>query len=127
MSKLVETSLPQKSKNFIYVNIKKPIYGNYVGVRETYIWKAKREHKLLRITTPKGTTTISPNKYLEGADRIEKVFLIPDKPMVLYFKNLVPDKPKEEKPPVRYIQDLSIPFEVLERLRDRAKQLDLIK
>jgi len=112
--------------NYIYVNIKKPIYDNYVGIRETYIWKAKRQGKLLKITTPHGTTIISPTKYLDGADRIEKVFLRPDEPMILYCKNLKPDKIKEERPRVMWPEDHTIPFDVLERLRDRAKQLNLI-
>jgi len=110
--------------NYINVDIKKPIYGNYVGVRELYIWKAKREHKMLRITTPNGTTTISPTRYLEGATRIEKVFLIPDRPMVLYCKLLTPDKPKEEHLKLqRTVQDYSMPVSVFEEIKRRNPEL----
>ena len=113
---------------YVDVSIKKPIYDNYVGIRDKYIWQAKKYKALLRITTPHGTTIISPDKYLQGADRIEKVFLRPDQPMVLYCKNVVPTKIKEERPRVvpHIVEDHTIPFSVLERLRDRAKQLNLI-
>ena len=101
-------------KQVIKVKILKPIYGNYVGIREKYIRQAQKYHKDLQITTPNGVTTISPTRFLQGAERIEKVFLIPEHPMVLYCKNLVPDKeePKEEL--------ITIPNEARERLREMA-------
>ena len=102
-------------KQYISVEIKKPIYANYVGIREKYIRMAQKYHEDLRITTPNGVTTISPTRYLQGADRIEKVFLIPDRPMVLYCKNLVPDK---EEPKI--VEDYSIPNQYRERLREVA-------
>lgn len=112
----------------IYVNIKKPIYANYVGIRDKYIYQALREHKQLRIETPNGTTTISPKEILKKGDIIEKEFLIPGHPMKLYCMNLKLDKVKEERPKVEYhiVEDHTIPFDVLEKLRDRAKQLKLI-
>jgi hypothetical protein len=112
-------------QGFVTVEIKKPIYANYVGVREKYIWQAKREHKDLRITTPNGTTIISPTKYLQGADRIEKEFLIPGKPMVLYCKNLKVGKPKEEtpKPDFSPVYDISPTFSTLEEIKRRNPDL----
>ena len=98
-------------KNFVYVDIKKPIYGSYVGIRDKYIFRAKREKKKLFIRIPQGTCTISPEKFLKGAQRIEKVFLIPDKPMVLYANTIHVDKPTP-------IEDVSIPLDVKERLRE---------
>ena len=95
---------------YINVNIKKPIYGTYVGIRDKYIWQAKRERKLLRITIPQGTEIISPAKFLKGATRIEKVFLIPDKPMVLYCNHIHRDREP--------IENVMIPFDVKERLRE---------
>ena len=59
---------------------------------------------------------------MQGADRIEKVFLIPDQPMVLYCKSLVPDK---EEPQV--IEDFTMPNAVRERLREKAIELGFIK
>lgn len=97
--------------SYISINIRQPIYGTYVGIREKYIWQAKREHKKLRITIPQGEVIISPEAYLKGATRIEKVFLIPDKPMILYCNTLHLDK----KYP---LEDVTIPFDVKERLRE---------
>ena len=99
-------------KSYINVTINKPIYGNYCGIRDKYIIQAKKYHKDLRITTPLGVTTISPTKFMQGADRIEKEFLIPGTPMILYCRNLVPD-PKEE-----IVEDFSIPNATRERLRE---------
>ena len=79
-------------RSTVNVTIVKPIYANYCGIRDKYIFQAKKYHKDLRITTPLGVTTISPTKFMQGADRIEKEFSIPGVPMILYCKNLVPDK-----------------------------------
>jgi len=96
---------------YITVNILKPIYGTYVGIRDKYIFKAKREKKDLFIRIPQGTCTISPAKFLRGATRIEKVFLIPDKPMVLYCNTIHVDK---QTP----LEDITIPLDLKERLRE---------
>jgi len=82
---------PRKNK-YVYIYIRKPIYGDYVGIREKYIWKAKRENKKLKIETPRGVCIISPTKFLKGATRIEKVFKIPDRPMILYCNTLHYDR-----------------------------------
>ena len=96
---------------YVNINILKPIYGQYVGIRDKYIFKAKREHKKLRITIPQGEVIISPEAYLRGATRIEKVFLIKDKPMVLFCQTLHLDKHT-------LIEDVSIPFDIKARLRE---------
>ena len=102
-------------KQYITIEIKKPIYANYVGVREKYILQAKKYHKDLRIITPNGTGTVSPSKFLNGAERIEKVYLIPDQPMVLYCNHVKIDK---EEPTI--VEDFSIPNAMRERLREKA-------
>ena len=110
--------------NYVTVNIRKPIYDNNVGIREKYIWQAKRQRKNLRIITPKGTTIISPDKFLEGAQRMEKVFLRPDEPMVLYYKNITPTKMVEEKPRLqKSTQDYSMPVSIFEELKRRNPDL----
>lgn len=101
-------------RGYISVTIRQPIYANYCGIREKYIMQAKKYHKDLQITTPLGVTTISPAKFMQGADRIEKEFLIPGTPMVLYAKNLVPDKEEPEE------ELITIPNEARERLREMA-------
>jgi hypothetical protein len=93
-------------KGYLSINIRKPIYGNYCGIRDKYIFQSKKYHKDLRITTPLGVTTISPTKFMQGADRIEKVFLIPDRPMVLWCRHLIPDTKESEK---STIEDFTIP------------------
>jgi len=113
---------PQYSRKYITIEIRQPIYGNYVGIRDKFIFQAKRSGRELKIITPLGTTTISPTKYMKGADRIEKVFLDPSRPMVLYCKSLVPDK---EQPEI--VEDYSVPDMVRERLRERAVELGLTK
>lgn len=105
---------------YLNITINKPIYANYCGIREKYIWQAKRQKKMLRITTPNGVGTISPTKFMKGAERIEKVFLIPDKPMVLYANHVPIDK---EEPEI--IEDYTIPNAVRERMRERAIELGL--
>lgn len=103
----------------VYVHIRKPIYGDYVGIREKYIWKAKREGKKLKIRIPQGTAIVSPSKFLRGAKRIEKVFKIPDKPMVLYCNHVHVDKHTP-------LKDVTIPFDIKERLREIAIERGII-
>jgi hypothetical protein len=104
---------------YVYINIHRPIYGSYVGIREKYIWQAKREGKKLFIRIPQGTAIVSPEKFLRGATRIEKVFLQPDNPMVLYCNTVYVDKPTP-------IEDVTIPFDVKERLRELAIERGII-
>lgn len=105
------------TRKYIILNYSKPIYANAFGVREKYIWDAKRTGRLLKITTPLGTTITNPQKYLEDAQRIEKVFLDSAHPMVLYVKNLVPDS---KEPEDYFIQDYSPTGSIMERLREKA-------
>ena len=114
MERIQKWGLFRQTRMSKYINvpyIRKPIYGTYVGVRDKYIFKAKREHKKLRITIPQGEVIISPEKFLRGATRIEKVFKIPTHPMVLYCNTLHLDKHNT-------IEDVSIPLDIKERLRE---------
>ena len=111
-------------RGYITINIKKPIYGNYVGVREKYIRQAQKYHKDLRIITPNGIGTVSPTKFLQGAERIEKVFLIPDSAMVLYCNHVRVDPKESEKSTV---EDFTIPNAVRERLREKWIERGFVK
>ena len=114
-----------RNMKYINVNIKSPIHGNFCGIRDKYIFKAMKENKLLRITTPNGVTTISPRKFLE-ISKYSQPFIgkYPDKPMIFYYGDLPIDKPKEEKPKIEYhtIEDVSIPSDIRQRLMEVWKE-----
>ncbi len=67
----------------VKVNIKKPMYDNYVSIRRKYINEAIRKGVDLEITTPNGTGTVDPEYWVATGKRIEKVFKRPDCPMIL--------------------------------------------
>lgn len=73
---------------YIEVVIKKPLYGTFVYIRETFVNKAIREGKMMRVTIPQGSAVVDPNDWKETGKRMEKVFLRPDQPMILYGKSL---------------------------------------
>ncbi len=81
----------------IDIKITKPIYGTYVGIRDIYLSQALNEKKMLRISIPQGIAVVDPREWMKTAKRMEKVFKIPNKPMILY-ANYVPleiETPKE--------------------------------
>lgn len=98
------------------INIRKPIWSGdkicEVGVRDTKIWKAKREKKDLRIVVPQGEVVMSVKEFLRGA--VERPFVgrFPDRPMRFFYKKIYLDK----KYP---IEDVTIPFDVKDRMRER--------
>jgi hypothetical protein len=69
---------------YIEIKIYKPLYGTFCYIRDTYIWEAQRTGKKLRITVPQGVGIMTAEEWLNGAKRMEKVFKIPTKPMILY-------------------------------------------
>lgn len=75
--------------NYIDINIKNPLYGDFVYVRDKFIKQAQQERKLLRITTPNGTGLVTPKQWLKDAKKMEKEFKIPGVPMILW-GNYVP-------------------------------------
>lgn len=76
-------------KGYVDVDIKKPVYGNFVYIRDKYIKTAIREDKYLRITVPSGVGIISPQKWMKDAKRHEQIFKLPTVPMILW-GNTVP-------------------------------------
>lgn len=88
--------------NTITVTINKPLYDNYVNIRDTYLKKALQQHAYLRIIIPQGEAVVDPREWVATGKRVEQVFKIPGKPMVLY-GNFVPLKnytheEKKQKP-----------------------------
>jgi hypothetical protein len=69
---------------YIDVNIKKPLYANFVRIRDKYIYQAIKEKKKLRITIPQGTGIHDPQEWMKTGKRVEQVFLMPDNPMILW-------------------------------------------
>lgn len=79
----------------IDIHIHKPLYGSFVYIREKYVDLAIKKGKLLKITIPEGTFERDPKEWKETGQRIEKVFLKPDEPMVLWGNHVVKLKGKE--------------------------------
>ena len=70
--------------NYINVYIQKPVYSSFVYVRDKYLKQAKREGKHLKISCPIASCIVSPDEWLKDAQKIEKVFLMKDRPMILF-------------------------------------------
>lgn len=82
----------------IDVTIKKPLYGNKVYIRDKYIRDAIRENAMLRISIPQGTAIHDPREWKSTGDKMEKVFNIPDKPMILWGNHVNVEVVEEKKP-----------------------------
>jgi len=81
------------NQQFEEVIIYKPLYDNYITIRESIVRRAIKNHRLLKITIPQGTAIVHPEDWLRTGKKMEKIFKIPDKPMVL-IGNYVPIKIK---------------------------------
>ncbi len=78
------------------INIRKPIYGNYVSIREKYLKEAIRNKEPIVLTLPNGTCTVDPKWWMEKGELIEKTFKYPNQPMRMW-ANHAPIKSKEEE------------------------------
>lgn len=65
------------------VTIRKPLYDNFVNIRDTYLRTAIRQGKLLRVTIPQGTAVVDPREWVATGKVSYQVFLRPDEPMKL--------------------------------------------
>ena len=74
--------------NTVDVTIHKPLYDTFVNIRETYVRRAIKEGKLLRITIPQGTAVVDPKEWIMTGKVHKQVFLRPDEPMILYGNNV---------------------------------------
>lgn len=81
---------------YISVHIQKPVYGSFCYVRDKYLKQAKREGKLLKISCPDAQCVVSAQKWLSDAKRMERVFLQPNNPMVLYGNSINKFSQREE-------------------------------
>ena len=70
--------------NIITVNIKKPLYNNHVYINGSIVEKAIRIGAKLEIIIPNGSAIVDPLEWKNNKDMMKKVFLYPDRPMILY-------------------------------------------
>lgn len=84
--------------NYWYMYIRQPIYGTNVAIREKILTDAIKRNKRIIVQCPHGEQIIDPKTWKKTAKKISKVFLIPDRPMILYQGNITyveELKPKE--------------------------------
>ncbi len=79
----------------VVVDIKKPLFGNYVYIASSFIEKAIKEKVMLGVIIPNGRALVDPVKWKENGKVMKKVFKFKDNPMILY-GGYVP-LPTEEK------------------------------
>jgi hypothetical protein len=72
----------------IKVNIKKPMYGNHVYINAKTVERAIQLRVKLEITVPDGTAIVDPLEWKNKNDWMKKVFLYPDRPMLMYGGNV---------------------------------------
>ena len=67
----------------IAINIRKPLYGNYVYLRASTVERAIRLGEKMQITVPNGVAIMDPVQWKATGKVMHKVFKFKDKPMVL--------------------------------------------
>ena len=80
----------------IEVFIKKPIYNNFVYVRDLYLKQAEYTGEKLHIKTPKGELVCTPEEWKKGAKYMEKVFKYAGEPMKLWGNNVPVEYPMDK-------------------------------
>jgi len=86
----------RKYQEFVEIDIREPIYDNYIGIYDRKIFEAIKKKIPLRIRIPQGVGIHDPKEWLKTGDRMEKVMLRPDEPMILWCNYV---KVEEQKPP----------------------------
>lgn len=70
------------------IYIRKPLYetdeGDFVYIRVERLNEAIAHKELLEVETPRTVARIDPYKWKKEGKRMEKVFKIPNRPMILY-------------------------------------------
>lgn len=69
---------------YVEVNIRKPLHGTFVYIRDKYLRQAKLRNIPLQITIPQGVGIMTYEEFMKGAKQMSKVFKDPEHPMVLY-------------------------------------------
>ena len=92
----------------VTIEIKKPLYGNYVYINSTTIDRAINTGSMLEIIVPRGRAIVDPRKWKANGQVMRKVFKYPDHPMILYGGNVpIPSdsKGKVITPEVKMVED----------------------
>ena len=64
----------------INLEIKKPLYGKYICIRESYLLSGPR----MKVTIPQGSAVIDTKEWMKTGKVMEKVYLYEDRPMRLW-------------------------------------------
>ena len=80
-----------------HIRINKPIYGDCVAIRSRIIDEAIAKQKILLVEANGKLEKVHPLTWKKESQKIEKVFKIPECPMILYQRTLrnISDKPLE--------------------------------
>jgi len=90
---------------FVYVDIKKPLYDNFVYIRyDKYIKQAIERGAQLKIWTPQGIGIHDPKEWMKTGKKMEKIFKRPDEPMILFGNRVSIIKPKTQE---EFIKELA--------------------
>ena len=91
---------------FVYVDIRKPLYDNFVYIRyDKYIRQAIDRGAKLKIRIPQGIGIHDPEEWMRTGKRMEKVFKRPDEPMVLWGNWVMFEKPKTENEEIKELAE----------------------
>ena len=63
----------------INLEIKKPLYGKYICIRESYLLAGPR----MKVKIPQGESVIDTKEWMKTGKLMEKVYLYEDRPMKL--------------------------------------------
>lgn len=74
------------------LEIKKPLYANYICIREEHLLSSPQ----MKVTIPKGSAIIDTHEWIKNGKLMEKVFLRPDEPMRLWCNHLLTEPNDDE-------------------------------
>jgi hypothetical protein len=80
------------------IHIKKPIYGHCVAINSKLLFMADQQHKRIIVSCPGAEEETTAREWQWKAKRINKVFRIPNHPMVLYQAQIGDAKPEVRRP-----------------------------
>lgn len=68
----------------VTVDIRKPLYGNYVYLRKEIIDRAISAGAMMEVVIPSGRAIVDPVKWKAEGKIMKKVFRFKNNPMILY-------------------------------------------
>jgi len=95
-------------KQFEDIEIRNPLYDNFVYIYDAVLNRAIRNHRMLRITIPQGVGIANPVQWIKTGKKMEKIFLRPDEPMILYGNYVKIEKPKTEEEQLKDLAKLGV-------------------